>query len=134
MILTSKATNNFEIKVKNSAGSATAKTNVIYKEKPVSKNPPKVTITSTSQPSVNPFDQDKGRSTIIAKITNITSKSQISVKVNGASISSSKINWDQNSNTMNVTVDVVRGENKVCLLYTSPSPRDATLSRMPSSA
>ena len=25
-------------------------------------------------------------------------------------------------------------QNKVCLLYTSPSPRDATLSRMPSSA
>ena len=25
-------------------------------------------------------------------------------------------------------------ENKTCLLYTSPSPRDATLSRMPSSA
>ena len=25
-------------------------------------------------------------------------------------------------------------ENKLCLLYTSPSPRDATLSRMPSSA
>ena len=26
------------------------------------------------------------------------------------------------------------GYNKTCLLYTSPSPRDATLSRMPSSA
>ena len=26
------------------------------------------------------------------------------------------------------------GKNNVCLLYTSPSPRDATLSRMPSSA
>ena len=26
------------------------------------------------------------------------------------------------------------GQNHVCLLYTSPSPRDATLSRMPSSA
>ena len=25
-------------------------------------------------------------------------------------------------------------EDEVCLLYTSPSPRDATLSRMPSSA
>ena len=25
-------------------------------------------------------------------------------------------------------------KHKVCLLYTSPSPRDATLSRMPSSA
>ena len=26
------------------------------------------------------------------------------------------------------------GKNRSCLLYTSPSPRDATLSRMPSSA
>ena len=26
------------------------------------------------------------------------------------------------------------GRNEICLLYTSPSPRDATLSRMPSSA
>ena len=29
---------------------------------------------------------------------------------------------------------IVNISNKVCLLYTSPSPRDATLSRMPSSA
>ena len=28
----------------------------------------------------------------------------------------------------------VYGEDSTCLLYTSPSPRDATLSRMPSSA
>ena len=28
----------------------------------------------------------------------------------------------------------LQNEDKVCLLYTSPSPRDATLSRMPSSA
>ena len=31
-----------------------------------------------------------------------------------------------------VDVDVL--QTQVCLLYTSPSPRDATLSRMPSSA
>ena len=29
---------------------------------------------------------------------------------------------------------IIASENKICLLYTSPSPRDATLSRMPSSA
>ena len=29
---------------------------------------------------------------------------------------------------------IIDDANKVCLLYTSPSPRDATLSRMPSSA
>ena len=28
----------------------------------------------------------------------------------------------------------VEGDTNYCLLYTSPSPRDATLSRMPSSA
>ena len=32
-------------------------------------------------------------------------------------------------NTVNI-----KGKNKVCLLYTSPSPRDGLLSRMPSSA
>ena len=31
-------------------------------------------------------------------------------------------------------ITFLQRENKVCLLYTSPSPRDATLSRMPSSA
>ena len=33
-----------------------------------------------------------------------------------------------------VSFDVNQGESVACLLYTSPSPRDATLSRMPSSA
>ena len=32
------------------------------------------------------------------------------------------------------TISLSSGENNPCLLYTSPSPRDATLSRMPSSA
>ena len=33
------------------------------------------------------------------------------------------------------TIDVtILADNSICLLYTSPSPRDATLSRMPSSA
>ena len=31
-------------------------------------------------------------------------------------------------------ITIVQGECVSCLLYTSPSPRDATLSRMPSSA
>ena len=33
-----------------------------------------------------------------------------------------------------VGVSLVLAHGKACLLYTSPSPRDATLSRMPSSA
>ena len=39
------------------------------------------------------------------------------------------------SGTVNVPEVVCKGPNfLICLLYTSPSPRDATLSRMPSSA
>ena len=33
-----------------------------------------------------------------------------------------------------ISAMVMAGQSKICLLYTSPSPRDATLSRMPSSA
>ena len=33
-----------------------------------------------------------------------------------------------------VTATITLGDITICLLYTSPSPRDATLSRMPSSA
>ena len=42
---------------------------------------------------------------------------------------------------MNQTLAIIKPDamkkdnmNNICLLYTSPSPRDATLSRMPSSA
>ena len=42
------------------------------------------------------------------------------------------INENQNVNLSGI-IDI-SDEAKHCLLYTSPSPRDATLSRMPSSA
>ena len=44
--------------------------------------------------------------------------------------------WDTNGNNINITIrhDDPDLSTRLCLLYTSPSPRDATLSRMPSSA
>ena len=39
-----------------------------------------------------------------------------------------------NPNTVARTYNLLSDEGIICLLYTSPSPRDATLSRMPSSA
>ena len=41
--------------------------------------------------------------------------------------------FSPNSKKIHIDIDP-SSINKVCLLYTSPSPRDATLSRMPSSA
>ena len=37
-------------------------------------------------------------------------------------------------NSVRIITDRESGRSKGCLLYTSPSPRDATLSRMPSCA
>ena len=41
---------------------------------------------------------------------------------------------DKNFNLRNENLFIHRVDNKSCLLYTSPSPRDRTRSRMPSSA
>ena len=47
-------------------------------------------------------------------------------------------NWDENywviAPTPNAAYEITLAYNKNCLLYTSPSPRDGLLSRMPSSA
>ena len=50
-----------------------------------------------------------------------------------------KVEWvtlEENVLRQNVTTDIATGGGQydVCLLYTSPSPRDRTRSRMPSSA
>ena len=55
----------------------------------------------------------------------VTSKEEIAISTTGGGI---KVKSD-NGNTFNLG-----GRIMYCLLYTSPSPRDATLSRMPSSA
>ena len=46
------------------------------------------------------------------------------------------LNDDKDSKKTNVRKEseIFTDESEPCLLYTSPSPRDATLSRMPSSA
>ena len=41
---------------------------------------------------------------------------------------------DDESSGITALLDSVANQHHACLLYTSPSPRDATLSRMPSSA
>ena len=42
--------------------------------------------------------------------------------------------WNQRHHGATGLIEKVRNSSISCLLYTSPSPRDATLSRMPSSA
>ena len=43
-------------------------------------------------------------------------------------------NWGDKSNWIKTSYNTHEGKHYVCLLYTSPSPRDVEESRMPSSA
>ena len=52
----------------------------------------------------------------------------IQVRDVGGTNNKNPFDWDT------VCKNIEKGLSKDCLLYTSPSPRDATLSRMPSSA
>ena len=47
----------------------------------------------------------------------------------GLTVKADRIEYDQSQDTLKA-----RGDVKICLLYTSPSPRDRQKSRMPSSA
>ena len=68
-----------------------------------------------TQPKKNVVPDPKFNSTIIPKLIN-------NIMYDGKRGVAAKIVYD--------AIDKI----KTCLLYTSPSPRDATLSRMPSSA
>ena len=66
--------------------------------------------------------------------SSIVESSRISHSVGGPTgVKNTYISRDCNAEALSVFQSVLPGLSP-CLLYTSPSPRDATLSRMPSSA
>ena len=54
--------------------------------------------------------------------------------INGTTGESATVDDDEKNELLREVVLSVSGRAKVCLLYTSPSPRDLSTSRMPSSA
>ena len=69
---------------------------------------------------------DHGKTTLTAAISRVLSE-----RVEGSAVTDfDNIDKAPEEKERGITINVAH----VCLLYTSPSPRDATLSRMPSSA
>ena len=75
------------------------------------------------QEKINLFQQMQQQAQALTQQT-----SQIEMSVNEIERTLSEIGNADEKSTM------YRAIGSICLLYTSPSPRDATLSRMPSSA
>ena len=85
--------NKIELIAKNASGTATASTTIIYEKKVVvQSNPPRVNIESASQPTIDPMNPNVGRSTVIATIKNVKSKNDITLTVNGKTISNFEYN------------------------------------------
>ena len=77
----------------------------------------------------------KKKDKIIQKITGLVLDPYFSAtKIRWILTKTSKNSTDQDTNILFGTIDTWLLWKLTCLLYTSPSPRDATLSRMPSSA
>ena len=72
---------------------------------------------------------DHGKTTLTAAITKVLAEA------GGAEATAyADIDKAPEERERGITINTAHVEYETCLLYTSPSPRDATLSRMPSSA
>ena len=71
---------------------------------------------------------------ILAERTRLREIDETYVQARAQGRLSADINADTGFLETQTVQPSIFGDNNTCLLYTSPSPRDATLSRMPSSA
>ena len=104
--------NKVTIEGRNKAGQANAVSSVRY-ERTLGQvsNPPRVNISSVSDPTTDPFNPHKAKSTIIAKMENVTAKEQITFMVNGKP--STSFNYNARTQTFQSTINVRKGKTKV---------------------
>ena len=98
-------------------------------------NKPKVVVTRTQ------FENEMERLRAVSDLVvidspNPPSKEELKEKISGATALFAHINDSVNGEIMDAAGPSLKviAEFGVCLLYTSPSPRDLSTSRMPSSA
>ncbi len=113
-----------KIKAQNKGGSDEEERTILYQTE--NKNLPAITIVSVSQPTVNPLNPQVGRSTVIAKVTNIKGKENVKIFVNDQELND--FSYDISSNMIQTVVTLKRGKNKI-LLRASNSEGTAEESR-----
>ena len=110
--------NTINIIVKNASGSDSDATNITYKkDTPVLISTPIVEITSASEPTINPFNPNVGKSTILATVKNITKKDQITFTVDGTKITD--FTWSGRSGAFKAIINLKEGDNKVVIKATA---------------
>jgi hypothetical protein len=72
---------------------------------------PTVKIESASQPTVNPMNPNEGRTQVVARAENISNKSEITVKVNGAAFTD--FSFDVANKRIDFVARLKKGNNTV---------------------
>ena len=103
------------------------------------RRPPRSTLDRSSAASDVYKRQDQERQRLSRELHDSVGQSLIAVKLHlenagNHSFSQIRTSVDLSKDMIDQTIDEVRRVTNACLLYTSPSPRDRTRSRMPSSA
>ena len=115
--------NEIRVQVSNKTGTAEAVSNVRCSVPPPSAPKPTVTITSVSQPTVDPFKPDEGKSTILALLKGISSRDQVTFTVNGKVITAFDLNLRISGN-FQATFDLIKGDNIIVLKVVTPVGSD----------
>ena len=89
---------------------------------------------STPKIASRPYDSNRDGFVISGGAGMIILEDEEHAKKRGANILAKLSGYFANSDGYDMVAPSGEGASRCCLLYTSPSPRDATLSRMPSSA
>jgi large repetitive protein len=100
--------NRIRIEARNEDGVAEASRLIVYQPK---KNLPAVTIISASLPTTSPMNPDVGRSTIIARVQHITSRTDIRFTFNGQIIED--FEYNESIGEIKKLVNLTRGKNTV---------------------
>lgn len=112
--------NSLTVEAKNDSGTANANSSVRYVKQQIIQvsNPPKVEIISVSEPTVDPFQPDRAKSTIIAKLENIDKKEQITFTINGRSLDT--FAFDARSGVFQTTINIGKGKTSIVIKAENP--------------
>ncbi len=114
-----QGTNTIKVTATNSVGSD-SKTQTIVYQKPVATPKPIVTITT---PSSNPYTSPTSPVSVIATVLNVTSSSEISVKING--VSSSAFTFNSGTKQVSLNPSLNDGNNSIVITATNQGGEDS---------
>lgn len=99
--------NVINITATNSDGTASDETKIIY-NKPIVVNPPTIVYTNPNQSNQ---EVSAAGFMLEAKVTNVDSKNQVSLKVNGQAVATNSFNFDLNTKVLTYGMSLMEGNN-----------------------